>query len=218
MRLIIKMSLADNMIYLYKHQFKMSYKYRLIFHNLSEEETVNIKNICKNLKPITDTDTYYLMFNFYYDGKSYDVYVEFYSYNITHIYISYIDIDDKKVINYLLSMLNLKGKYYTKQTPGIRAVSTLNMKINNSKILKLGYFNSLNKNNISLNLNCETFINKKHGGLCIKGRTLTDIIEVYTEIYTIIKLPIVLKSLFKCKNSLFYYLPYELKNVILSFM
>lgn len=213
------MSLADNMIHLYKHQFKMSYKYRLIFHNLSDEEIVNIKNICKNLNPISpDGDTYYLMFNLYHDVKCYEVYIEFYSYTFAYIYISYIDIDDKKVINYLLSILNIKGKYYTKQNFGLRAVSTLNMKLKNNQILNFDILNSINNNTISLNLNCETFINKKHGGLCIKGNNLSEIIEVYTEIYTIIKLPIVLKFLFKCKNSLFYYLPYELKNVILSFM
>lgn len=211
------MSLTDNMIHLYKHQFKMSYKIILSLKCISWEDMYKLKIICKNKFIITHDDNCDISdigFNFYYNNKCYDVWMTNYS-----IYISYIDITSKnEIIDYLMGVLNIKDKLYKQCDNGFCAISTLNMKIYNKQILNFDILNSINNNTISLDLNCETFINKQHGGLCIKGNNLSDIIEVYTEIYTIIKLPIVLKSLFKCKNSLFYYLPYELKNVILSFM
>jgi hypothetical protein len=63
--------------------------------------------------------------------------------------------------------------------------------------------------NESYDMICDTMVSKKY----IKK----NIVKVYTEIYTIIKLPIVLNLLFQQETSMFYQLPYELKNVILSF-
>lgn len=197
------MSLTDNMIFLHKHQFKLTYKFEL-------STTMNhheLKDKCQALFKIVH-GFFDFYFKFYYDNKCYFVYIF-----KNNIYINYVDLNDK-VIQYLLNILDIK--VYTKRVVKTCITSTLNMKID--KKLLICDILTTRKNNITLDLDLETHINKKHGGLCIKGQELSEIIDVYTSIYTSIKLPIVLHLLFNTKKSWFYILPYELKNVILYFI
>ena len=53
--------------------------------------------------------------------------------------------------------------------------------------------------------------------LCIKGYTLSYITRLYNKVQMVLILPPILKILHKQKNSLFYYIPNDIINVILNY-
>lgn len=181
------MSMIDNLIFLSRHGFKLSYGVII----------TSYQNYNNNFP---------LKFNY----KNTIYIIQQYWPIIFIKYVKLIEMED--VVNYVTTFLNITDFNY--KFVNVHAIGTLNMKISNLNFVDIV---SIYKYNVELDMTCETFINKKHGGLCFNG-TFSDIIENYKILYSIIKLPIILDVLFDQANSYFYILPLELKNVILSFI
>lgn len=201
--------MVDNLIFLHQHGFKLSYRIEIeCLKNVDVfKHVMNLKKQNKNIYGKCQ-----LMSNskFNYNNQMYIIHVMFHRV-ICIDYVTSLELDE--IISYVSNLLLLPFVSY-KLTNHIHAISSLNLK---NISLKEFDIENRSKNNVELDMSCETFINTKHGGLCFNG-TLSEIVENYITLYSKLKLPIILTVLFNHSNSYFYLLPLELKNVILSFI
>lgn len=131
-----------------------------------------------------------------------------------HFIILNISNNYRKLIKIILNYCGIKG-YNTIDMTNMIAKTTFKNKFIKSMIPNMYYFE--NKKTLRLPHNrCDCHIYKTHYVL-----SATDpkyIIEMYKLLYSRIDLPIILKLIFNHPNSLFYTLPLELYDVILSLM